>query len=238
MFNQSAKLYDLIYHLEKDYVVEVEKLDYLLKQLDPQPKRILDVACGSGEHALQLRSLFGYEVDGIDIEEDFVEIARSKNPEAHFEVGDMTSFHLGQSYDTLLCLFSSIGYVETFSNLKKALGCMAKHLSIGGFLILEPWLEPQKDLSGLNTTIDAHDPKTGASITRRRTARLEGWTSVLDIQYEISQGESTTTCHETHRLGMFSRQQMEEAFASAGFASTYAEQGLHNKGIYLAKRVQ
>ena len=48
------------------------------------------------------------------------------------------STHADRAYDVVLCLFSSIGYVKTKSNLNRAVKCMANHLTPGGILLIEP----------------------------------------------------------------------------------------------------
>ena len=50
MFNRTAKFYDMIYAF-KDYQAEVVKIRDRLRAEHPGAKSILDVACGSGEHA-------------------------------------------------------------------------------------------------------------------------------------------------------------------------------------------
>lgn len=91
MYNQTAQYYDLIYSF-KDYVAEVEKITALVQQELPSAKTILDVACGSAEHAKLLSERF--EVDGIDLEPAFVEIAREKVSSGNFWLADMSDFSL------------------------------------------------------------------------------------------------------------------------------------------------
>lgn len=80
MFNESAELYDLIYGSFKNYATETADLVALIRAQHPNAKTILDVACGTGEHARLLTEQFGYEVDGLDLNPSFVRIARGKLP--------------------------------------------------------------------------------------------------------------------------------------------------------------
>jgi ubiquinone/menaquinone biosynthesis C-methylase UbiE len=62
MYTQSARWYDAIYSF-KDYAVEAEKLRALTEErLGRGGGRLLDVACGTGEHLRHLRR--HYEVEG------------------------------------------------------------------------------------------------------------------------------------------------------------------------------
>ena len=51
MFSASAELYDLIYSKFRDYIGEAAQIESLLRRLDPRCRTVLDVACGTGEHA-------------------------------------------------------------------------------------------------------------------------------------------------------------------------------------------
>ncbi len=106
MYTQFAKWYDFHYRSIKDYPAEAERIAYILEKFETQPKGILDVACGTGEHARILSETYGYCVDGIDLEPNFVEIAQSKNPGGEFTAADMRSFTL-QSDTTPSPVFSA-----------------------------------------------------------------------------------------------------------------------------------
>ena len=51
MFSASAELYDLIYSSFKDHPAETAQLAALIRAAHPVAHRILDVACGTAEHA-------------------------------------------------------------------------------------------------------------------------------------------------------------------------------------------
>src|SRR5687767_13265326 len=122
MFSASAEFYDLIYSTFKDYVAEAAQITSLLRRLNPQSHTVLDVACGTGEHARHLAAQ-GFVVDGLDLDPAFVRIAEHKHPAGQFFAGDMSDFHLSRRYDAVLCLFSSIGYLKTLDRVSRALAC-------------------------------------------------------------------------------------------------------------------
>ena len=102
MFNMSAEFYDLIYSTFKDYVGESAQIASLLRQLNPDCQTVLDVACGTGEHA-RLLATHGFVVDGLDLDPAFVHIAEQKHRAGRFFVADMSDFHLGHRYNAVLC---------------------------------------------------------------------------------------------------------------------------------------
>src|SRR3954462_10482336 len=129
MFSETAALYDTIYSTFKDYDAESAKIAALLERERPGCRTVLDVACGTGEHARLLAERHGNRVDGIDLDPTFVEIAQRKNPAGHFGVGDMRDFHLPRRYDAVICLFSSIGYVRTLDGVSEAIARFREHVA-------------------------------------------------------------------------------------------------------------
>jgi len=68
--------------------------------------RVLDVGCGTGEHALMAAAL-GHDALGIDLSETAIELAKAKaserGVEARFEVRDALGLvELGEHFDTVL----------------------------------------------------------------------------------------------------------------------------------------
>ena len=72
MFSRSADIYDAVYSF-KDYAAEAERIHTLIQERTPGAATLLDVACGTGKHLEQLARW--YEVQGLDLNEDFVAIA-------------------------------------------------------------------------------------------------------------------------------------------------------------------
>ena len=107
MFSESTDLYDRFYH-EKDYRAEAAYVAAVVRGHVPSAESVLDVACGTGEHARCLSYDHGFRVDGVDLDPGFVALASRKNPAGTFARADMTDFDLGRTYDAVLCLFSSI----------------------------------------------------------------------------------------------------------------------------------
>jgi predicted TPR repeat methyltransferase len=99
MFKHSARLYDRIYDF-KDYRAEAEALAELIRRdLRSGGRRLLDVACGTGLHLQLLRAEF--EVEGLDLDGDLLEIAHERLPGIPLHQGDMIDFDLGREFDSL-----------------------------------------------------------------------------------------------------------------------------------------
>lgn len=232
MFSATADLYDLIYSF-KDYTGEAEKVRQVINRERPGAKTILDVACGTGEHARFLSANFS--VDGIDIDPAFVKIAQGKNPLGNFSVADMRSFELHKRYDVVQCLFSSIGYLLTSADVVSAFRCFRDHLAPDGVVMVEPWLSPTEYKVGSihMLTVDRPDLK----ICRMNVAKHEGDISILNFHYLTVTREGVRRMEETHRLVLISSEEMASHFRAAHLGCTFDPVGLNGRGLFVARPV-
>jgi len=229
MFVESAELYDAIYHF-KNYARECERLRGLIGEAVPAASTILDVACGTGEHARFLKE--HYAVDGVDINENYLRAARLKNPAGNYTRADMTDFDLGRTYDVVTCLFSAIGRVTTFERLERAIACMARHVRPGGVLIVEPWFTPDQWNPG---SLFVHVGEIGAAkVCRMSLSGRDGDVSILLYHYLRGTPEGIEHYTERLELGLFTRDEMTWAFESVRTAVRYDSEGLIGRGLYLA----
>jgi SAM-dependent methyltransferase len=139
MYRDSARYYDAIYGF-KDYAAEAAAVSARIRAHRPEAATLLDVACGTGAHLAHFAR--EYRVEGIDLSQEQLAIARARLPGIELHQGDMTTFDLGKTFDAVTCMFSSIGYIGTLDGLDAAIGRMAAHLAPGGVLVVEPWLLP------------------------------------------------------------------------------------------------
>jgi SAM-dependent methyltransferase len=232
VFKHSAHLYDQIYAF-KDYRAESETLmDLVCRDLRSGGRCLLDVACGTGLHLQFLRAEF--DVEGLDLDSELLEIARQRLPGIPLHQGDMTGFDLGRQFDVVTCLFSSIGYVRTLDNLYKAMGTMAAHLLPGGLLLVEPWFTPAEWKPDTVHSLFIDEPEL--KIARINTSQADGRLSYMDFHYLVGTPEGVEHFVERHELGLFEREEMIDAFRAAGLGVTYDPKGLMGRGLYIGRR--
>jgi SAM-dependent methyltransferase len=118
--------------------VEVDQIERLL-QLRP-PRRILDLPCGQGRHAIELARR-GYEVTGVDLSPYMLTVARERADASGVRVrwlaGDMREALPGETFDLVLNLFTSFGYFDEEADDRRVVRAAASMLQPGGRFLLE-----------------------------------------------------------------------------------------------------
>lgn len=132
-----TKYYHQLY-FERDAAEASAFIDKLLTHLKPAAgSRMLDVACGTGRHSIQLASK-GYEVTGIDLSRHSIEQALAcENDMLHFYVHDMRLPFRINYYDYAFNFFTSFGYFKTQREHDNAIRTIAQSLKMNGCFVMD-----------------------------------------------------------------------------------------------------
>jgi SAM-dependent methyltransferase len=190
-------------------------------------RRVLDAACGTGQHAIALAHQ-GYQVVGTDLSAAMVLRAKANaaseavdSEVLRFEVaafGELAT--LGQDFDAVLCLGNSLPHLLTDGALAEALADFATVLRPGGLLVIqnrnfdrvwrdrERFMEPQAYREGDDEQIFLRFYDFGEETITFNMIRLQrtagGW--VQDV--------------ESTELRPIFRDHLDAALAEAGFRDT------------------
>jgi SAM-dependent methyltransferase len=113
------------------------EIDRALTMLRPEGgERILDLACGTGRHSLELVRR-GFSVVGVEIGEELVEIANKdaaeQGLEAEFVQGDLRELDYEDEFDVVLNLNDgAVGYFETDEENHRTFEVISRALKPGG----------------------------------------------------------------------------------------------------------
>lgn len=122
----------------EDTALEVAFLERALF-LDEGPRRLLDVPCGNGRHAVALAQR-GHSVTGVDVAVDNEERARALAAEAGVEIefvrGDMRNLPQGAPYAGAFCMGNSFGYFPRHET-ERFLSALASRLEPKGRFVLD-----------------------------------------------------------------------------------------------------
>lgn len=234
MFSKTPELYDLIYREFKDYQAEAARVADILRAEAPDARTVLDVGCGTGEHARHLGEEHGYDVAGLDVEPKLVELARQKYPQGDFRQGDMATFELDGTFDAVLCLFGSIAYLRDLDAVEQALQRFRRHLRPGGIVVLEPWIDPDAWQPGRVSILSA--ASDDVHVVRMSRSGQATPVAELEFQYLIGRPDGIEHRVEDHRLGLFTTGQLREALRTAGLGDVrFDPEGLTGRGLLIAR---
>ncbi len=115
--------------------------DYYLdifKKFDINPDLVLDLGCGAGDITCRLAKK-GYDMIGIDISTDMLNIAREENSRGNilYLNQDMREFELFGTVDVIYSAFDCLNYITDKRDLKKVFALCMNYLNPGGLFIFD-----------------------------------------------------------------------------------------------------
>lgn len=225
-----AEVYDLVYRGRgKDYAAEAAQVLDLAERHGVRPSSLLDVACGTGAHLEHFAALVE-RVEGVELSEEMIDLARRRVPAARLHIGDMRDFSLAATFSLVTCMFSSIGYMRDTTELGSALSRLALHLEPGGVLVVEPWWFPESFIEGY---VSAHVVEEGRrTISRVSHSIRDGGDTVMEVHFVVADaGIGVRHFVDVHRIALFTREEYEAAFRTAGLKVEFVEGGPSGRGL-------
>lgn len=182
-------------------------------------ERVLDLACGTGRHSLELARR-GFSAVGVDISRDLLEIAEkdaeAQSLDATFAEADLRKLDFSEEFDLVLSLNDgAVGYFETEEENRRTFEVVAQALRPGGghlmqlpnVLYAEAHL-PQKTWIEGDSMIELIDHRWDS-----RTRYLEGTTTPIHFG-DVFEGVSPIP----FRQRLYSVEEIEGLYESVGMA--------------------
>jgi SAM-dependent methyltransferase len=119
-----------------------EALPFIRPQLEGA-RTVLELACGTGSVLAHLRGDF--DVVGVDLSPEMLEVARGKLPGAELVEGDMTSVRLGRRFDAVLCLYDAVNHLTDFEDWERVFDTALAHLEPSGAFVFDVNSEDRLD---------------------------------------------------------------------------------------------
>ena len=147
-FRKYSFVYDSL-NQEKDYEKECDYLISLLDKYQFIGNKLYDFGCGTGKHALKIARK-GYDVFGIDLSEEMVNIAQQEIKNQNFEsstppffqVGDVRRFRGEELRPAIYSLFHVASYQTSNQDLTDYFDSAAANLNQGGLFVFDYWYRP------------------------------------------------------------------------------------------------
>jgi SAM-dependent methyltransferase len=221
-----ADSYDLLYH-DKDYVAECDLIERIFQTYgDDSIHSVLDLGCGTGNHAIPLARR-SYEVVGVDRSERMLAQARKKaaglgknRNNVVFEKGDIRSVDLGRQADAALMMFAVLGYQLENANVLSTLRTARRHLCPGGLLIFDVWYGPAVLHQRASQRVKVI-PTSGGQILRVASGKLDIPCHVCTVRFHVWRLEGERLVaekEESHSVRYFFPLELELFLECSGFA--------------------
>lgn len=217
-----AKYYDLLYK-DKDYNSEVEYVNKLIQQSNPNAKTILELGCGTGKHA-ELFCEKNYSVHGVDLSLDMLNIAKKRAKKSisnlEFTHSSIQELDLNKQFDSVISLFHVMSYQNSNSELIKAFEVAKKHLKKDGVYIFDFWYGPAV-LTDLPVVRVKRLENKDIEVTRVAEPKLKTQDNVVDVNYDIfiknKKTNSIIEKKELHKMRYFFDKELELICENIGF---------------------
>jgi demethylmenaquinone methyltransferase/2-methoxy-6-polyprenyl-1,4-benzoquinol methylase len=160
MFNNISAKYDFLNHFLSLGIDKLWRKRAVRELKSLKPKRILDIATGTGDFALEALKINPQNVIGVDISEGMLKVGMEKMKAK--QVDHIISLRLGDSenlpFDVNTFDAITVGFgVRNFENLKKGLAEMIRVLKPGGKVVVlefsKPKVFPIKQLFGFYSRV-------------------------------------------------------------------------------------
>jgi SAM-dependent methyltransferase len=183
-FINYSKYYNLLYR-DKNYTQEVDYITSLIRQFHPNAKNILDVGCGTGNHAIGMTSK-GFNVHGVDLSEQMIAIANTRAiPNAVFSVGDIRDFRLDKKFDVVTSLFHVISYQTSNAAVGAAFKNIRRHLNDDGIFIFDFWYGPAV-LTDQPSTRAKRMEDENLRVVRISESIMDFNRSIVEVSFEVN----------------------------------------------------
>ncbi|MEN6553922.1 MAG: methyltransferase domain-containing protein [Methanobacterium sp.] len=213
IYKKFAGYYDKIYE-KLDHKMESEFIKGVANKYGGnETNSLLDIACGTGRHAYFLKDNF--EIIGVDINEEMLEIAREKVPDVEFLNGDMKKLDLERKFDVVICMFSAMNYNVTLEELKLTLTNFYNHLNKGGVLIFDLGINKENWVEGhlsVDTVVEGD-----LKIARISKAHLENGVLNSNFIFLVKENGKIDFDIDEHKLGIFEIEKVNELMEDIGF---------------------
>jgi len=218
-----AGIYNLLYS-DKDYSGECDLIGRLFHQYGNSISSVLDLGCGTGNHAFPI-SRQGYEVVGVERSENMLAVAQQKLSREHgedrigFRQGDIRNIRLERSFDSALMMFAVLGYQIENADVLAALRTARAHLQPGGLLIFDVWYGPavlrERPSDRIKITCTEEE-----RVLRVASGELRVAQQLCTVRYHILRlaGERLLAeTQETHVMRFFFPMELDLLLASSAF---------------------
>ena len=177
---------------------------------------VLELGSGGGHNAVHLAAEFAMTL--VDLSAEMLAVSERLNPGCEHLCGDMRTVRLGRTFDAVF-VHDAVDYMTTEADLRQAVETAFVHCRPVGVAVFVP--DCTRESFEASTDHGGNDGDDG------RGVRYLEWSwdpdptdtsTVTEYSFLLRQADgSVQVAHETHRLGLFGRDDWIRLLADAGF---------------------
>lgn len=217
-FFDYSKYYNLLYK-DKNYQEEVDYIDSLIKKYNAKAVQLLDVGCGTGNHA-KLMARKGYNIHGIDLSEQMLEIAKSGQSDITFEQGDIRHFKLDRRFDVITSLFHVMSYQTSNEDVVSSFKAVHNHLNKDGLFIFDFWYGPAVMMDPPSVRVKKMENES-LKVIRVAEPLIDYDQCIVSVQFDVNifekQLSQLDSLQETHPMRYFFKNELHYFASQGGF---------------------
>ena len=164
-YEEISKYYDSI------FPVGVDQLEFLKNSSGIIPKKVLDIACGTGGYSVELAKM-GYSITAVDIDAKMVEETRKNAAASRIEINvlqaDMLTIKtiIKTKFDTIFCIGNSIVHLGNLEEISKFINNIKTMLETCGKAVFQIINYDRIIEKGITTLPTIKDESVGLSFER------------------------------------------------------------------------
>lgn len=217
-YEQIAPYYDYIFPAGE------EQLEFIKKLAGRPPKRLMDVACGTGVYSISLAQQ-GYDVWATDIDAEMIRRVKRKAMESNVPVNALVSDmlyldrHVNELFDCVICIGNSVVHLGNVDSILSAVIQMKNRLAPSGKLLVQIINFDRILAKGITSLPTIHNSEIGLEFRRNYVRDTERGLIYFDTELTVKEGDKLSRF--TNRVELFPllAVSLKEILGKAGFSS-------------------
>ena len=219
----------------KEYAGRAKLVLSLLKKFNPKAKKMLELACGSGNYTVYFAKK--YKIKATDVSKDMLARAKKKC-NAKFALLPMEKLNELSDYDVIACMYEAFRYLKSYKSVKNVLSRIRKALKPNGLFVVDfHYFPPSK-----NTIIDGRRVYLNGGVVRATDIiTTQGSFDVRkSVMLVVKNGDAKIVNLKRSPLLRISEKQMRSFLRTAGFKVVHFQRWFYpkkNSMLFVAQKV-
>jgi SAM-dependent methyltransferase len=202
----------------EEYAEEAAFAATLLRSAAIPVREVLELGSGGGHNAVHLKSEFALTL--VDLSDRMLDVSLGLNPECEHRQGDMRAVRLGRAFDAVF-VHDAVDYMASEDDLAQAVTTAFVHCRPGGVALFVP--DETRETFVASAAHGGNDGADGRGVRYLEWSwdpdPADTWTLTEYVFLLRPADGPVEVVHETHRLGLFGRDDWLRLLAAAGFVA-------------------